>query len=160
MHNVKKYQKYMKTQIYTLDVKHTLQSYYTRAKGSFTRRLGCRWRRRHPVGDASWWSSTCIPPTASSVGLGCLWSSSIGSAVASFLWRKSLVVGRRWLLCRGVVSADRMVSLLCPLVEFVVVSFGVVVGPYRSSVDAPCFDAHLMWCHLWQQSQVTALALL
>jgi len=27
---------------------------------------------------------------------------------------------------------------MCPLVD---VSFGVVVGPYRSSVDAPCFDA-------------------
>ena len=49
MHNVKKYQKYMKTQINKLDVKHTLQSYYTRDTGFFTRRLGRRWRRRHPV---------------------------------------------------------------------------------------------------------------
>jgi len=45
--------KYMKTQIYKLDVKHTLQSYNTRDTGSFVGRLGRRWRRRHPVGDTS-----------------------------------------------------------------------------------------------------------
>jgi len=92
-----------------------------------------RWRRRHPVGDALWWSSVCIPPTASSVSLRCLWSSSIGSAVASFLWLASFVVGHRWLLCRGVVSADRMV-------DFPSVPTGwVCCGILRSKIDVVFF---------------------